>query len=115
MSSISFWPCSGIFTIGIPPRVVSIVFSETIPVIARIGEVVPFKVLSRSEVSLAVKIFRMSVRLAMRLWKPSIKTISRFSFSSSDRILFRSFSSCSVFFMISISWGDMATTTLLPA
>jgi hypothetical protein len=90
-------------------------FCATIPVAARMGNSVPWRVLSSSASSFAVTILATSWRLAIRLWNPSMKTMSSFSLSSRETILFRSFSSLSVFFMMSISWGEMATTTLEPA
>jgi hypothetical protein len=100
---------------GISPKHSSVLFWATTPVAAKTGGTVPCSVLSKSAVSFAVIIFGMSARFAIKLWKPSMKIMSSFSFSSSPRILSRSFSSRLVFLMMSISVGDIATTTLLPA
>ena len=115
MSLTSFSPSFCMLMMGIPSTVSVVMVSVKGPVAAKIGCAVPVRVRWKSIWSFAVMIFGMSVRLAMRLWKPSIKTRSRFSFSSSSSILLRSFSSRLVFLIMSISCGEMATTTLLPA
>ena len=112
---MSFWPSSGILIRGMLLCSGVFVFLAIMPAIAMIGLWVPSRVCSSPFWFLAVIIFGMSFLFAMRLWKPSMKMMSSCSCSSRAVMWSRSFSAISVFLMMSISSGEMATIIFEPA